>query len=110
MFPDALRLAAAVTKLGGNADVVVIPGVGKSLVLDVAIPEDAPEALREGLARRAIVNRGGTCPCGARMVLPNRAQRRAGATTLNVDVHHEDDCPAVTANVARLLQEWRARR
>ena len=43
------------------------------VILESEIPDNAPPDIKEGLSRRAIVNGGGTCPCGARMVLPNRA-------------------------------------
>ena len=69
------------------------------------IPDDAPDAVREGLARRRITAVEGTCPCGARLVLPNRAARRAAkraGQVLDVHVEHEDDCPAITD----ALQRW----
>jgi hypothetical protein len=71
-------------------------------VLDIEIPDDAPAEIKEGLARRQVVNEGGTCPCGARMILPNRAARRRAARTgqpIAVDVEHERNCPA-------LLRGW----
>ena len=73
-------------------------------VIDVEIPDDAPQLIREGLARRATVNAGGTCPCGARFVMPNRATRRKARRTgevIAVTVAHEPDCPAS-------LNGWRA--
>ena len=68
------------------------------MVLDAEIPDHAPEAIKEGLSRRAIVNGGGTCPCGAKMVLPNRAARRRATRlrcAIEVTVHHEPDCPTL---------------
>jgi hypothetical protein len=76
---------------------------GRAVVIDVEVPDDGPAALKEGLARRAIVNAGGICPCGARMILPNRAARRR-ATRLGkaivVTILHEDDCPALLPGYA----------
>jgi hypothetical protein len=68
------------------------------MVLDADIPDRAPDAIKEGLSRRAIVNDGGTCPCGARMILPNRAARRRATRhgyAIEVTVQHEPDCPAL---------------
>jgi hypothetical protein len=73
-----------------------------TLVVAPQIPDDAPTAVREGLARRRLVNAGGTCPCGARMQLPNRATRRQArreGRVTHVSIEHDDDCPAVTANL-----------
>jgi hypothetical protein len=67
-------------------------------VLDIETPDGAPAEVKEGLARRAVVNAGGTCPCGARMILPDRAARRRaarGSGMLPVTVRHETDCPAL---------------
>lgn len=75
----------------------------RALVVDLDIPDNAPPEAKEGIARRRIVNSGGTCPCGARAVLPNRAQRRAAARTgqpVQTKAEHTDDCPA-------LLKGWR---
>lgn len=68
--------------------------------------ETYPPLLLEGLVRRRLVATTGVCPCGARMVVPNRAARRAAARTgqavMHVRVEHEDDCPAVDARVDQL--------
>jgi hypothetical protein len=77
----------------------------------ISIPESAPEAVREGVARRNIVNTGGTCPCGARLVLPNRAERRRAARTgrvLDVRVAHEPECLAGTERLREAIGRWRA--
>jgi hypothetical protein len=90
----------AITELGGmRAAVVLLP-----------VPEDAPPELREGLARRNIVNTGGTCPCGARLTL-NRAQRRAvarGGAMVPVQIEHEDDCPATDEALRPEIEHWRS--
>jgi hypothetical protein len=68
------------------------------LVLDLDIPDSAPAEIKEGLSRRAIVNAGGVCPCGAWAILPNRAERRRAARlryVIEVEVPHEPDCPAL---------------
>jgi hypothetical protein len=68
------------------------------LILETEIPDNAPAEIKEGLTRRAVVNAGGTCPCGARMVLPDRAARRRAARrghAIQVTVPHEPDCPAL---------------
>lgn len=82
-------------------------------IVDSVIPEDGPSELREGLARRASVNQGGRCPCGATIELPNRATRRAAqraGTALEIEVVHEMDCPASTRNVLAATARWAGRR
>lgn len=74
-------------------------------------PEDGPADVREGVARQNVVAFGGTCPCGARMVLPNRAERRRHARQgqpITVNVEHEDGCPAITTSLlAAALARWK---
>lgn len=73
------------------------------------IPDDAPEAIREGVARRRITTLDGKCPCGARLVLPNRAQRRRAARTgvaVGVTVQHQDECPATDDVLIAAIREW----
>jgi hypothetical protein len=68
------------------------------MILETEIPDSAPAEIKEGLARRALANAGGVCPCGARMVLPNRAARRRAARrcqAIEVTVQHEPGCPAL---------------
>lgn len=72
-------------------------------------PDDAPEDVREGIARRNVVAMGGTCPCGAQMVLPPRAERRRRARLgeiIHVRVEHENVCPAVDSNLRAALARW----
>jgi len=78
----------------------------RAVVIDCIPPDDAIDRLLVGLARRALVNGGGDCPCGARMPLPNRAQRRRGV--VHVDIEHENDCPAVTGNLTAAVDAWEA--
>jgi hypothetical protein len=91
----------------------ILPDGRRALVLDYQIPEDAPQAVREGLARRAVVNGGGDCPCGASWPRPNRAQRRKledPAALLRVDVVHAEDCPAGTELLLAAVRAWEATR
>jgi hypothetical protein len=71
----------------------------RALILETEIPDNAPADIKEGLSRRAIVNAGGTCPCGARAILPNRAARRRATRrrrhAIQVTVQHEPDCLAL---------------
>jgi hypothetical protein len=96
--PAAKHSALKVTRIGGM----------RALVLLLPVPDEAPAAIREGLARRNVVNCGGTCPCGAVLRLPNRAARRAGVT--DVSIIHEDDCPASDDTLRPALAEWQAAR
>lgn len=80
---------------------IELPGVGRVGLLLPVIREDAEPVVREGLARRRLTLLTGRCPCGARLHLPNRATRRAmkrdrarGGGVWQVDVEHENDCPA----------------
>ncbi|GAA2546424.1 hypothetical protein [Pseudonocardia hydrocarbonoxydans] len=86
------------TQHSATYDVAVVDlPEGRALVLSPTIPEDAPPAVREGIARRRITNTGGTCPCGARACLPNRATRRRAkrrGEMTRVHVEHAVDCPA----------------
>jgi hypothetical protein len=72
---------------------------GKRVVIvETEIPDTAPADIKEGLARRAAVNAGGVCPCGARAILPNRAARRRTTRrrqAIQVTVPHEPDCLAL---------------
>lgn len=89
--------------------VVELPDGRRAGVLDALIPEDAPEPVREGFARRALVNSGGTCPCGARWPRPNWEQRRQLAkpgTWLEVDVVHHKSCAAAESTLLAAVHAW----
>ncbi len=93
-----------------SVTITTLPDGTRAMILEAAIPDDAPQQVREGLARRAIVSRGGACPCGARMVLPSRAQRRKSRNTgrpMVALIEHEDDCPAVTEALVAAVRAWR---
>lgn len=79
-----------------QASITTIEGV-PTAVIGPVIPENAPERIREGMARRNVVNAGGRRPCGATMPMPNRAERRVARKTrtpMRVVVQHESGCPA----------------
>lgn len=89
--------------------IVDLPGGRRALVVDHEIPDGAPETVREGLARRRIVNSGGACPCGAVLAAPsNRQMRRAlranAGEIVHVRVEHEQDCPAIDPAVIAYLE------
>lgn len=99
--------------IGRQIRAATLPSGEHVAIIDSIVPEDAPADLREGLARRAIVNQGDACPCGAQLVLPNRAARRAAkssAVRLQVEVEHEVDCPASTRNVRAATDRWAGER
>lgn len=89
-------------------------GTKAALILPV-VPDDAPHAVREGIARRRITMETGHCPCGAVRTGPNRAQRRqmardraAGrAQVWHLEVLHENDCPAIDATLEAAILAWR---
>ncbi|MER5830537.1 hypothetical protein ABT116_06795 [Streptomyces sp. NPDC002130] len=66
------------------------------LVIQPVISDDAPGPFKNALAIRRATNTTGVCPdCGARRVLPNRAERRAAAKAGLLPMArtvHEGDC------------------
>lgn len=84
-------------------DLIVLNDDGQpSLYLGPDLSEHLPPDVLEGLTRRRLVALGQPCPCGAQLVLPNRAARRAAqqkghGLVTKVQVAHEDGCPAVCA-------------
>jgi hypothetical protein len=71
-------------------------------VLTTEIPDDAPPALREGLARRRLVATTGRCPCGAVLELPDLVP----GAVLTAAVAHEPDCPATDDAIAQAVAGW----
>ena len=89
---------------------VVDLGCDTRIVVDSDIPDAAPPAVREGLARRRIMNFGGICPCGAQLVMPSREHLRRSAATgvpVSVTIEHEDGCPAITEALVAAMAAWR---
>jgi hypothetical protein len=74
------------------------------IVEELDIPDSAPDDLKEALARRSLVSAGGTCPCGARAIPPNRAARRRaerrGQPIVVTEVHQAAHCPGSFAGFA----------
>lgn len=88
-----------------------IDGLSTLFVVPV-LPDDAPELVREGIARRRLSVINGLCPCGGRRPQLSRAQRReakrrSGADVGSFEVVHEDDCPAISEAVRAHLRGWR---
>lgn len=82
----------------------------RSLYVGPELDELQPADVLEGLVRRRLVGLGQPCPCGAVLIVPNRAQRRAArqqGVALQVPVEHEDDCPAVSTAVEAHLRGLR---
>jgi hypothetical protein len=92
--------------------VVTMPDGRRAAIIDSIIPDDAPPAVKEGLSRRALVNEGQNCPCGATYPRPNRAQRRKLETVdyLHIQIQHEGGCPAETETLVALIRKWVATR
>ncbi|MFC8248375.1 hypothetical protein [Streptomyces chartreusis] len=83
---------------GNDITITAIAGQ-RVLVIQPVIPDAAPEELKNGLAIRRTANTTGICPgCGARMAMPNRAERRVARRAgkiIAVVIAHDDDCPAL---------------
>lgn len=97
-------------RLNDRARVVTLSSGARIAVVDSDIPDAAPPAVREGLARRRIANSGGICPCGAQLVMPNRAQRRRAERTgvpVTVTIEHADGCPAATDILTAAMKAWK---
>ena len=85
---------------------VTLPTGDRALVIDTEPPEDAPEPIREGFARRALVNGGDRCPCGAGLTLDElRAAIVAGGVGC-LAVEHRGDCPAEGDVLRAALEAW----
>jgi hypothetical protein len=88
----------------------------RALFLGPQIPDHAPPAVREGIARRRIVTLGQPCPCGAAPPALSRQQRRQldrdrrkhRRTPIRLRVAHEPDCPAVDDTLLPALRRWLA--
>lgn len=93
-----------------QTDAVLVDEDGRrTLYVGPELREDLPPDVLEGLARRRMVALGEVCPCGARLVVPNRAARRAARQRgpgLSVRVEHEPTCPAVCPGL--LTGRWRS--
>jgi hypothetical protein len=73
-----------------------------------AVPDKAPQLIKDGLAmRRTAVLTGRCSGCGAAFTLPNRAQRRAGkGRVTSGTVWHESDCLAADDVVGPWLRRY----
>ncbi len=71
------------------------------LVLPV-VPEDAPYAVREGIARRRVAAVSGECPCGAVVDFGELLPGEVGIG----EVFHERWCPADTDRLVKACRRW----
>ena len=69
-------------------------GGKKALFVLPTIPDGAPPAVREGLARRRVAILTGRCPCGGRSGLNRAARRARRGKVVNAEFVHEGGCPA----------------
>ncbi len=83
----------------------VLFGLGFNVVVPI-IPDQAPQHVREGLARQRLLLLTGQCPCGVRLTGPNRAQRRQmardehrGIGVWEVTPSHFAGCPATHPDI-----------
>lgn len=92
-------------------DEMMIGDVGglRTLFVVPIIPDDAPDHIREGIARRRLVTLTGICPCGARRPKLSRQQRRAierGRFHGSLNFVHENDCSASDETLIPALRAW----
>ncbi len=66
------------------------------------IPEDAPAAIREGIARRRLTAMTGRCPCGASVDYGDRQARQVMVGNLV----HTASCPASDARLVKAIRRW----
>ena len=66
------------------------------------IPVDAPELVREGIARRRLVALEGRCLCGGQRLFAPGANNQVAYLSFV----HEDDCPAVDDILLDAIAEW----
>jgi hypothetical protein len=84
----------------------------------LAVPDDAPALVREGLARRRIQAVEGTCPCDGRLIwmddpdhtLTRGLQERGAFRTSDVVAVHRTECPAHDSVLVPALAAWHAER
>jgi hypothetical protein len=111
--PPALALPFNIKGRDWRRDGPVVDGETGEVVGFVLtdIPEDAPHDVREGFARRKLAALEGACPCGARLLLGNRAQRREAARTGRCPagvarIEHAAPCPASELVLAEAIAAW----
>mgnify|MGYP001104857356 CR=1 FL=1 len=85
---------------------VTLPTGDRALVIDTEPPDDAPEPIREGFARRALVNGGDRCPCGAGMTRDDLTSAIAAGGIGCLSVAHCGDCPADDDALRAALDAW----
>jgi hypothetical protein len=92
----------------GAAQAMTADDLGRILAFTAAPPAGASPQFIAGWNRRRRANATGQCECGARLQMPNRAERRAAAARgeriLHAYMVHEPDCPAGDEVLARLYR------
>lgn len=81
------------------------PNGERCVAVVMVIPEGAPTAVQEGIARRRLFVMTWECPCGAK--LDYSEVQRGQVNTPRVE--HEDDCPATDENLRGAIQRWMRR-
>jgi hypothetical protein len=91
-----------------------LPDGRRALYLLPVIPDDAPDPIREAIARRRLAALTGDCPCGVSGEPLTRQQRRARqrreakrqTRLVQTVFEHEHDCPAGDQRLIPLLRAW----
>lgn len=93
-------------RLRERVRLVTLPTGDCALVIDTEPPDDAPQAVREGFARRGIVNGGDVCPCGARMAHAALVSAIEAGGIGSLPVEHAGTCPGADDALRAALAAW----
>jgi hypothetical protein len=85
-------------------EIPIIIGTATVVAILPVIPDDAPDPVREGLARRRIAIVEGRCPCGVRI---DFSTVTPGDVVQSMPLPHRDHCPARDRHVRRALKRWK---
>jgi len=66
------------------------------------VPDGAPYAVAEGIARRRLAAMTGRCPCGASVDYGDRKARQV----MVGNVVHTASCPASDARLVKAIRRW----
>ncbi|MDQ7877308.1 hypothetical protein Q9R08_04890 [Microbacterium sp. QXD-8] len=108
---DPVEVGPDAPSLGPGEEWVQPAGRPGHRIVVQTIPEDAPPAVREGLARRRIQAIEGVCPCDGLLIWrdehPDLSVWSGVGRGSDVVQVHRDACPAHDLNLVPALERWR---